>query len=46
MSIDRGEQNDLADVHPELVQDLAKEYERLAAESLVVQWDQLSGRVE
>jgi arylsulfatase A-like enzyme len=46
MSIDRGEQNDLADVHPELVQDLAREYERLAAESLVVQWDQLSGRIE
>ena len=46
MSVDRGEQNDLAEVHPELVRDLADAYERWAEETLVIPWGQLSGRVE
>ena len=46
VSVDRGELHDLAQEHPGLVRELAGEYEQWAEDSLVVRWDELSGRVE
>ena len=46
MSVDRGEQHDLAQTKPELVRELSGEYERWAEATQVVSWDKLSGRQE
>ena len=46
MSVDRGEQHDLAQTKPELVHELSSEYKRWAEATQIVSWDKLSGRQE
>ena len=46
MSVDRGEQHDLAQTKPELVRELSGEYKLWAETTQIVSWDKLSGRQE